>query len=135
MERPNQTVVELWIGSVCYNLLAMVIGIWFVQDKPAWMVGILAGCLMSCYLSYHMARSIARSLDNEAGASRIMRVSSLLRYGLVVLLLLVAYYMPHVNPIATFFGLMGLKAAAYLWPLTHRVISSFRKSEEEVGEK
>lgn len=132
MERPNQTVVELWIGSACYNLLALVIGIWFVQDKLAWLFGILIGCLMTCYLSYHMARSIERSMDNEAGASRIMRVSSLLRYGLVVLLLLVAYYVPHVNPIATFVGLMGLKAAAYLWPLTHKMISSFRKSEEEV---
>lgn len=132
MKGPNQTVVELWAGSSIYNLLALIIGICFVQDKPAWAFGILVGCLMTCYLSYHMARSIERSLDNEAGASRIMRVSSLLRYGLVVLLLLVAYYLPHVNPIATFVGLMGLKAAAYLWPLTHKILSSFRKSEEEV---
>ncbi len=134
MTKPNETLLELWFGSAAFTLVALLAAIWFVKDKTAYALGILLGCLVSCYLAYHMARNIEKALDNEAGAERIMRISSLLRYGLIVLVLIAAYYVPYVNPIATFVGLMGLKVAAYLQPFTHKIFSFFHKKEEEVQE-
>ena len=132
MTKPNETLVELWIGSVAFACVIILASIWFVEAKVPFALGLLLGCLMSCYLAYHMARNIEKALDFEEGADRIMRVSALLRYGLVVLLLVVSYYVPFLNPIATFIGLMGLKVAAYLQPFTHKIISSFGKKKEEV---
>lgn len=132
MTKPNETLVELWIGSVAFACVVILASIWFVKEKVPFALGLGLGCLMSCYLAYHMARNIEKALDLEAGAERIMRVSALLRYGLVILVLIVSYYMPYTNPIATFIGLMGLKVAAYLQPFTHKIISSFGKNKEEV---
>ena len=132
MTKPNETLVELWIGSVAFACVVILASIWFLKDKSAYALGIGLGCLMSCYLAYHMARNIEKALDYEAGAERIMRISSLLRYGMVVLVLIVSYYVPFLNPIGTFIGLMGLKVAAYLQPFTHKIISSFGKNKEEV---
>lgn len=132
MMKPNETLVELWIGSVAFAFVVILASIWFVNDRIAFALGLGLGCLTSCYLAYHMARNIEKALDLEAGAERIMRISALLRYGLVILVLIVSFYVPYTNPIATFIGLMGLKVAAYLQPFTHKIISSFRKKEEEV---
>lgn len=132
MRKPNRTLVELWIGSVVFNLLVLVVSIWFINDKTSWGLGLLIGCITACGLAWHMARSIEKVLDNEAGAQRIMRVSSLLRFGIVFLILIVACYVPYINPIAVFVGTMGLKIAAYIQPLTNKIVSSFCNSEGEV---
>ena len=132
MAKPNATLVELWIGNVFFALLILVSITWFIENKITFILGLLLGCIMSAYLAYHMARSIEKALDLQAGVERIIRVSALLRYGLVIVVLIASYYVPYTNPIATFIGLMGLKVAAYLQPLTHKIISSFYKTKEEV---
>lgn len=136
MKKFNTTLVELWVGSVLFSLLSLLVGIWFVQNKLAYVLGLLVGTLTTMYLSWHMARSIDKMIDKaEQGfdGSAGMRVSSLLRYGLVVLVLIAsAFVSDWINPISVFIGIMGLKVAAYLQPFTHKIVFKLFGLEEEV---
>ena len=126
MKKLNPTLVELWTGSLFFTILALLAGIWFVQNKLAYALGLLVGTIVTMYLAWHMARSIDRMLEKaEQGVdgSAGMRMSSLLRYGLVVLILIASAFVSEwVNPISVFIGILGLKVAAYLQPFTHKIV-------------
>ncbi len=136
MKKINPTLVELWTGSVFFSALALLAGIWFVENKLAYCLGLLVGLFTSMYLAWHMARSIEKMLNKaELGfdGSASMRVSSLLRYGLVILVLAVSAFLPeYVNPISAFIGIFGLKVAAYLQPFTHKIVFKVFGFEEEI---
>lgn len=136
MKKQNATLIELWVGIVFFALVSLLAGIWFVENKLAYVLGLLAGALTAIYLAWHMARSIDKMLDKaELGADvgAGMRVSSLLRYGIVVLVLIItALVSEWVNPISTFVGIIGLKVAAYLQPFTHKIVFKVFGWEEEV---
>lgn len=136
MKKLNPTLVELWTGSVFFAILVLLAGIWFVQNKLAYALGLLAGTVVTMYLAWHMARSIERMLEKaEQGidGSAGMRMSSLLRYGLVVLILIASAFVSEwVNPISVFIGILGLKVAAYLQPFTHKIVFKLFGLEEEV---
>lgn len=136
MKEQNATLIELWVGIVFFALISLLAGIWFVGNKLAYALGLLVGALTAVYLAWHMARSIDKMLDRtelgaDAGAG--MRVSSLLRYGIVVLVLIItALVSEWVNPISVFIGIIGLKVAAYLQPFTHKIVFKVFGWEEEV---
>lgn len=136
MKKINPTLVELWVGSAFFSMLALLIGIWFVENKVAYALGLLVGMITSMYLAWHMAKSIDKMLEQAklgADASAGMRVSSLLRYGIVVLVLIVSALVSEwVNPISVFIGVFGLKVAAYLQPFTHKIVFKVFGWEEEV---
>lgn len=136
MKKQNATLIELWVGIVFFALVSLLVGIWFVENEIAYALGVLVGALTAVYLAWHMARSIDKMLDKaELGADpgADMRVSSLLRYGIVVLVLIItAFASKWVNPISTFVGIIGLKVAAYLQPFTHKIVFKVLKWEEEV---
>ena len=136
MKKLNPTLVELWTGSVLFAVLALLTGIWFVENKLAYGLGLLVGLMTSMYLARHMAKSIEKMLnraqegfDGTVG----MRVSSLLRYGIIILVLAVSAFVPeYLNPISVFIGIFGLKVAAYLQPFTHKIVFKMFGFEEEV---
>ena len=134
--KQNATLIELWVGIVFFALVSLLAGIWFVENEIAYALGVLVGALTAVYLAWHMARSIDKMLDRaEEGADPGvgMRVSSLLRYGIVVLVLIItAFVSEWVNPISTFVGIIGLKVAAYLQPFTHKIVFKVFGWEEEV---
>ncbi len=136
MKKQNATLIELWVGIVFFALISLLAGIWFVENKLAYALGLPVGALTAVYLAWHMARSIDKMLDRaelgaDAGAG--MRVSSLLRYGIVVLVLIItALVSEWVNPISVFIGIIGLKVAAYLQPFTHKIVFKVFGWEEEV---
>lgn len=128
----NETLIELWVGSIAFAVLAIAVGVWFPAAKLAYVLGVLLGCVTSIILAKHMARSIERALDEGGNPARLMRVSALVRFGMAGIVLILAYYIPFINPIGTFIGIMGLKVAAYLQPFTHKILSSVLKKEEDV---
>ncbi len=136
MKKQNATLIELWVGIVFFALVSLLAGIWFVENKVAYVLGLVVGALTAVYLAWHMARSIEKMLDKaelgeDVGAG--MRVSSLLRYGIVVLVLIItAFVSEWVNPISTFVGIIGLKVAAYLQPFTHKIVFKVFGWEEEI---
>jgi hypothetical protein len=136
LKKINPTLLELWVGSALFSVLAFLVGIWFVENKIAYALGLLVGMITSMYLAWHMAKSIDKMLEQAkfgADVSAGMRVSSLLRYGIVVLVLIVAALISEwINPISVFIGIFGLKVAAYLQPFTHKIVFKVFGWEEEV---
>lgn len=136
MKKFNTTLVELWAGTVLFTVVALVAGIWFVENKTAYALGLAVGTLTAGFMAWHMARSIDKVIAKaELGVdgSASMRASSLLRYGLVILILVgAAFVSDWMNPISVFIGVMGLKVAAYLQPFTHKIVFKVFGWEEEV---
>ena len=75
-----------------------------------------------------MYRSIDRALDfSEKDARKYMTSRSMMRYGLIIMVLLVLMITGAGNPLCCFLGVMGLKAAAYLQPPLHKVMKKRRR--------
>lgn len=124
----DTTLKELFIGIVTAGILFQVTIVWFVKNKASYSAGLWIGALLAAFLAWHMWKTLNEALDLGAeGAEKIMRKQSLLRYGAVILVLAVLMCTEIVNPLAAFLGVMTLKVAAYLQPITHKVISKLRR--------
>lgn len=124
----NETLTELLIGIAASGGLFQGTIVWFVKDRLSYSAGLWIGVFMAAALAWHMWRGIDSVLAlGEAGAQKAMRMQSLIRYGAVVVILGVLMCTEAANPLAAFLGVMTLKVAAYLQPVTHKVILKLRR--------
>ena len=128
MDAGKRTLVELIAGIVCASILFQVTIIWFTDDKLAYSIGLWLGALTAAVYSWHMWRTLDQALDLPAeAATKVIRLKSLLRYGMVIIVMLIACLVPMINPLAVFLGIMTLKVAAYFQPFTHKLIKQMRR--------
>ena len=118
----NATVRELWLGIVMWGAVCSLVLLCFVSDKRGCILGLWAGCLLAAAGVFHMWKVLDRALDMGTGAQKYMTAKSLLRYGVFVAVSGAAAVTEWVNPLTLFLGLAGMKAAAYLQPLVHKVL-------------
>lgn len=124
----NETLLELMAGIFLWGVLWQAAGIWFVADKAGCSLGLWLGVLTAELCAAHMYRSLDRALDfSEKDAQKYMTSRSMMRYGLIIVVLLVLMITEAGNPLCCFLGAMGLKAAAYLQPLLHKVMKKRRR--------
>ena len=128
----DETLKELLVGISLFEILAVVIGIWFVDSPVKYMLGVLAGAVLALLSAIHMYWSIRKNLevnmDNASAANAYSVKSSMVRYGVILIVFLFFCLTDIAYPLAVFLGIMGLKAGAYLQPFTHKYL--FRKQEE-----
>lgn len=130
--KKNSTLAELWIGSVVTGVLFQATLIWFFSDKIGFSMGLWVGILGAGFMAWHMARCARKITEGtQDAADRTMRFGVLVRYAVAAGLMLTAVYIPRMDAVAVFFGLISLKMAAYLQPVTHKVICHFRGQEQE----
>ena len=122
-EKLHPTLIELWIGIVLWSILIAGIGVWFCKDKPAWFIGIAFGALAAFGLAFYMKQSVDRLVDDlESGrGDKVIRSSSIIRLFIAAAAIAVACFVPFMNPIGTFLGILSMKFAAYSNPLIHGV--------------
>lgn len=126
--RIPETLWELYIGIAVLSLLLQGTVVWFVKDRTAYSAGLWIGAVTGAVFVWHMWRTLDQALDlGEAGALKVMRRQSLIRYGMVVIVLGVLMAADTASPLAAFLGIMTLKVAAYLQPVTHKVILRLRR--------
>lgn len=124
----DTTLQELLVGIGAVGFLFQVTIVWFVKNKISYSIGLWLGALLAAFLAWHMWKTLDEALDlGVAGAEKTMRKQSLLRYGLVIAALAVLMCTGFANPLAAFLGVMTLKVAAYLQPITHKVILRLRR--------
>lgn len=116
-------------GIVIWGIFAWLAGIWFVKDKLLFTTGLWIGTFLAAGMAIHMAVVIADAADGISGQGKLITMS-LLRYGAVVVVFGCVAYFRLGNPIAAFAGVMGLKIAAYLQPITHKLMSKLQRREE-----
>ena len=122
-EKLHPTLIELWIGIVLWSILISGIGVWFCKDKPAWFIGIAFGALAAFGLAFYMKQSVDRLVDDlESGrGDKVIRASSMIRLFIAAAAIAIACFVPLMNPIGTFLGILSMKFAAYSNPLIHGV--------------
>ena len=128
----DETLKELLVGILLFELLAFGIVVWFVKSPVRFFIGLWAGAIVAGFAAVHMHWSIRKNLDSNAGresaANAYSVKSSMIRYA-AILVVFAAFCVTDVAyPLAVFLGIMGLKAGAYLQPFTHKYL--FRNEEE-----
>lgn len=124
LKRINAVLPELIWGILIYGIVVQFTGIWFVNDKLSYSSGLWIGIAMAAGMAVHMAVVLndAADISAEEAAKKRVIFQSTLRYAVVVVLFFLTAYFRLGNLITLFIGVMGLKAGAYLQPLTHKAI-------------
>ena len=123
----NETLLELLIGILLWGVIWQAAGTWFVSDKVGCSLGLWLGVVTAGLCAVHMYHSLDRALDfSEKDAQKYVMSRNMMRYGLIMAVLLVLMITEAGNPLCCFLGVMGLKAAAYLQPLLHKVFKKRR---------
>lgn len=112
---------DLWAGILLYGVLCEIVGLIFVKDRLFYSIGLIAGIFCALFMATHMAWSLNQAMDMAEGdAVKKMQVHNILRYLIVVIVFFLLLFTKLGNPLAAFLGVMGLKVAAYLQPVTHK---------------
>ena len=124
LRRINQALPGLLLGILVYGILIQFAGMWFVDDRLQYTVGLWIGIVVAMGMAVNMAVVILDAVDTMAKRRSTVRTTlfSLLRYLVVVLVFFIVWYFKIGNPIVMFIGVMGLKVSAYLQPFTHKII-------------
>lgn len=128
LKRINDSLPGLVVGILIYGVLVEVIGVWFVEDKLGYTVGLAIGIAIACGLAINIAIVIRDAIEiyGEERAKQKIIGKSLLRYIVVVIVFFVMMKCKIGNPFVAFIGVMGLKVSAYLQPFAHRFLSKLK---------
>ncbi len=133
-EKMDETLKELMTGTLLFVLVCLVAGVWFVNSPLKYIVGLLIGLILAEAAAWHMHWSICRNMelnvDREGAANAYAVKSSMIRYGVILMVFLAVCLTDFAYPLAVFLGIMGLKAGAYLQPFTRKYL--FRKTETDI---
>ena len=127
IKKISETLKELLIGILFYGIIVEVIGIWFIEDKAYFTIGLWFGVILACATAVHMWWGLDRALDMGDAAGKYALSQNMIRYGVIVVAFGALCVMDVGNPIAAFTGIMGLKAGAYLQPFTHKIMIKFQR--------
>jgi hypothetical protein len=135
LRRLNDALPGLVLGILIYGVLIQITGVWFVEDKLGYSIGLWYGIAIAIGMAVNLATVIYDSvtLDGSKGANRRIIAKSLLRYGVVVILFFILGYFKFGNLFTALAGVLGLKVSAYAQPLLDRVMNRRKENcEEEV---
>lgn len=133
LKRINPVLPELLAGIVLYGLVLQFTGMWFVNDKQQYTLGLWIGIILAMGMAVNMAVVILDAVDIMASRGTAVRTGfwSVLRYVVVIGAFVAAWYFEAGNPVVMFLGVMGLKVSAYLQPFYHKFILRMRKQGDE----
>lgn len=121
IEKVNRTLFELEVGILIFGLVCQLL-VFLPEDKAGYSIGLWIGIATAAAAAFHMWRTLDKGLDfSQKAAVSYMSRQNMLRYGLIVLVIIFISVTHIGNPLAAFLGIMGLKAAAYMQPLTKKI--------------
>lgn len=130
LKRINAVLPELIGGILIFGVLVQLTGVWFVENKAAYSSGLWIGIAAAVGMAIHMAVVLndAAELAAEEASRRKVIIQSMLRYAVIVIVCFLVAFLRLGNLITFFLGVMGLKAGAYMQPLTHKFIAKLTGS-------
>lgn len=125
LRRINESLPGLVAGIVIYGVIIQLAGVWFVEDKWAYSIGLWYGIAIAIGMGINMAVVIYDTVTFYDGENANKRVAakSILRYGIAAVLLGILGYFNIGDLVAAFFGIMGLKVSAYMQPLLTKLVN------------
>lgn len=136
LKRINESLPGLVAGIVIYGLVVQFTGVWFVQDKLGYSIGLWYGIAIAIGMGINLAVVIYDAVtfgDGENANSRIV-VKSLLRYIVVAVLFFILGYFEFGSIITAFIGVMGLKFSAYMQPLLNKIVNKLLGRDDAASE-
>ena len=125
LKRINPALPGLVAGIVIYGLIVQLAGVWFVEDKIGYSIGLWYGIAIGIGMAINLATVIydAVTFDGEGNANKRVAAKSMLRYIVVAILFGILGYFEFGNLFTAFLGVMGLKISAYLQPLLNKIVN------------
>ena len=125
LRRINPALPGLTAGIVIYGLVIQLTGVWLVEDKIGYSIGLWYGIAIGIGMAINLATVIydAVTFDGEGNANKIVAVKSMLRYIVVAILFGILGYFEFGNLFTAFLGVMGLKISAYAQPLLNKIVN------------
>lgn len=115
---------ELIMAILGYGILGQIILSIIPGVSLYRVIGFWTGVLIAIGMTIHMKRSIEDALDlQEKGAQGHLRKTYAFRMLVVFAIIGLLYYFKIGSVILAFAGIMGLKVAAYLQPLIHKLLN------------
>ena len=121
-KRINDALPGLVLGILIWGVLVQFTGVWFVEDKLRYSVGLWFGIAVAIGMAINLAVVIydSVSIGEAENANRRIVAKSVLRYAIVVILFFILGYFNLGNLFTAFLGVLGLKMSAYMQPLFER---------------
>ena len=125
LRRINPALPGLVAGIVIFGLLVQLTGVWFVEDKLGYSIGLWYGVAIGIGMAINLATVIydAVTFDGESNANKRVAAKSMLRYIVVAILFGILGYFEFGNLFTAFLGVMGLKVSAYMQPLLNKIVN------------
>lgn len=118
LRKINTALPGLLVGIILFGVLCQVFGLFFVEDKAGYSIGLWIGVLTAIFMAFHMAITLNSAVERDVkGAQAAATRQNIIRYLVVVIILGILMLTGIGNPLAAFAGVMGLKVSAYLQPL------------------
>ena len=125
LKRINPSLPGLVAGIVIFGLLVQLTGVWFVEDKLGYSIGLWYGVAIGIGMAINLATVIydAVTFDGEGNANKRVAAKSMLRYIVVAILFGILGYFEFGNLFTAFLGVMGLKFSDYAQPLLNKIVN------------
>lgn len=121
LKQINRGLLELCLGILFLGMLCVIAGSLLTKEPVLYAIAVGLGVLLAWLTALHMYRTLDRALEPGMDAVRAVTTANLIRYACIVIVFMLVWLTGKLNPLFTFLGLMTLKAAAYMQPLTHKV--------------
>lgn len=134
IKKINRGLLELWLGILFTGLVLQLVGMWFADNKFLYSMALWLGIVLAIVTVLHMYRTLDKALDLGTEAQKIVTIANLVRYACIVVVFAVIMITETLNPLITFMGLMSVKVAAYLQPITHKICNKIFHETDPVPE-
>ena len=125
----NSGVKDLWVGTLLFFLVFTLIGLFVVEQKGRFALGLFVGSITTAYLVYHMYESIDAGLGlDEEAAAKYIRNKTMQRWLIRLAVVFASVYIPYVSVAGVMVGMFGLKFSAYFQPWIHKLVLKSDKS-------
>lgn len=131
LKQLNAALPLLLIGIIVWGVLVEFTGVWFVEDKLRYSTGTWIGVGLAVFMAINMALVIDTAVT-KGQSVKILRIKSIFRYLIVVIVFLFMVYFNVGNWISAFIAIIGLKISAYAQPVIIRIFKLDNNHDKEV---
>ncbi len=118
--------VELLLGMVIYAVPVEIIILIVTERKLYCTIGFLVGIALAMFMTTHMAIIIEESVSRgEKGAQNHARFGYIIRIAVFIAVFLGMFFLGIGDLVTALVGLLAIKVAAYLRPITHKITQKF----------
>ncbi len=125
MPNDKSMIKEMIAIIVGFCFVVAVVDVFFAKNPLYSLLGLTVGCVLSVYMLIYMNIVLFRCMDasgsDQKAIEKYVIKHSIIRYMSIVVVFAVVCITNIVDPRTCFIGLLGLKAAAYLQPVLHKL--------------